>query len=107
MARVGVLALGIFSGFTLAAAPPKGPSPLHSIPANPDNFPPLPQHYQVLVGGQPGPFYTFNYDTSSKLLSNVSSTTSLGTGPSWVEFDKTGSYMFRCAKYFHKRVWIS
>ncbi|KAH9811585.1 Lactonase, 7-bladed beta-propeller-domain-containing protein [Melampsora americana] len=68
---------------------------LHSIPVvNPNQPSNLPAQYQILVGGQPGPFYTLNYDPLKNSIVNSSMTIESGTGPSWVEFDQTKEFMF-------------
>lgn len=84
-------ALSLFSCLVLAT--PEGSEP-PSVSANSDGTSSLPSHYHLLVGGQPGPFYVFDYDTSTKSLTNVSKTVDMGTGPSWVEFDQNKQFMF-------------
>lgn len=37
----------------------------------------------------------FDYDTALKSLEKVSETTTVGEGPSWLEFDPTGKFMFK------------
>ncbi|EGG03845.1 uncharacterized protein MELLADRAFT_65329 [Melampsora larici-populina 98AG31] len=84
-------ALSLFSCLVLAKTQDND---THSIPTNLNQSSNLPASYQLLVGGQPGPFYTFNYDVSQKVITNSSMTVDLGTGPSWVEFDQTKKFMF-------------
>ncbi|KAH9811584.1 Lactonase, 7-bladed beta-propeller-domain-containing protein [Melampsora americana] len=84
-------ALSLFSCLVLAKTKDNHTS---SNPTSSDESSNLPPSYQLLVGGQPGPFYTFNYDVSQKTITNVSKTVELGTGPSWVGFDQSKKFMF-------------
>lgn len=81
-------------------------SPQHSIPINPNLIQKLPNHYQLLVGGQPGRFHIFDYDTQSKSFQNITTSSDLGTGPSWIEFDQTGNYMFKSENFYFIKSYL-